>query len=416
MGRFFSDAVETAIRCIYCDLAAGRGEEGFQLLEETASEGDADACCLLARCLYGPEYVWRGHQFPTDERRGDALMRQAVLRGSAVAALTALRCGVMDEALARGMPFEDLSVPFRLVLDEAQRGDPFCQMVIGSVYYWWDFLAVEQRGPEDFADEEAFRFYLRTRFLQCEPWYLAAFRGGISLAGANLIRLYCDGEKDLVPPRPEKELELDRLGAELGFPDYQYFYACDLCSDGREEEGYALHRTAAERGEPRAFYWAGYAYEYGLGGPKDEARAAAYYERGIRASYIQNAACCTRLAQLYYFGQGVPQDYEKAFRLFQKGDELSGQNQGAYFLGYCCAFGLGTAQDYAAARAYLERIDWDCPDGFYLLGWLYCHGKGGPEDIDKGVALLRKAGDHPEAKEELTHYRQTLLTRRWVRR
>lgn len=416
MGQFFSDDVETALRCIYYDLAAGRGQEGLDILEEAARRGDADACCVLARCLYGPEYTWLGHQFPVDAERGDALMRQAVLGGSAMAALTAMRSGVMDEDLERAMPFSDLSVPFRIVLGGAEQGDPFCQMVIGNVYYWWDFLRIEQRGAGDFPDDDASRLYLRSRFLQCESWYLSSFRAGCAASGTNLIRLYSEGEKDLVPPRPEKELELDRRGAELGFPNYQYFYACDLCGDGREEEGYALHRTAAERGEPRAFYWAGYAWEYGLGGPKDEARAAEYYRRGIRASYIKNDACYIRLGQLYYFGQGVPQDYEKAFQLFQKADELSNQNQAAYYLGFCCAFGYGTEQDYAAARTYLERVDWDCPDAFYLLGWMYCHGKGGPEDIDKGVALLRKAGDLPEAKEELSHYRQALFTRRWVRR
>ena len=58
MGRFFSDRVEMALKDIYYDLTAGRGHEGFQLLQEAAQEGDADACCLLARCLYGPEYTW----------------------------------------------------------------------------------------------------------------------------------------------------------------------------------------------------------------------------------------------------------------------------------------------------------------------------------------------------------------------
>lgn len=227
-------------------------------------------------------------------------MRQAVLGGSAMAALTAMRSGVMDEDLERAMPFSDLSVPFRIVLGGAEQGDPFCQMVIGNVYYWWDFLRIEQRGAGDFPDDDASRLYLRSRFLQCESWYLSSFRAGCAASGTNLIRLYSEGEKDLVPPRPEKELELDRLGAELGFPNYQYFYACDLCGDGREEEGYALHRTAAERGEPRAFYWAGYAWEYGLGGPKDEACAAEYYRHGIRASYIKTtpvisgwASCAT---------------------------------------------------------------------------------------------------------------------------
>ena len=58
MGRFFSDKVETAIRYIYYDLGTQRGQEGFRLLQEACREGDADAYCLLARCLYGQEYTW----------------------------------------------------------------------------------------------------------------------------------------------------------------------------------------------------------------------------------------------------------------------------------------------------------------------------------------------------------------------
>ena len=79
MGRFFSDRVETALKDIYYDLAAGQGQEGFRLLQEAAQDGDADACCLLARCLYGPEYTWPGHGFPVDDRAGDELMRRSVL-------------------------------------------------------------------------------------------------------------------------------------------------------------------------------------------------------------------------------------------------------------------------------------------------------------------------------------------------
>ena len=52
MGRFFSDKVETALKYIYYDLASrAERQEGFQPLQEAAGDGDADACCLLARCL-----------------------------------------------------------------------------------------------------------------------------------------------------------------------------------------------------------------------------------------------------------------------------------------------------------------------------------------------------------------------------
>ena len=43
MGRFFSDAVEKALRDIYYQERLGRGKEGFQLLEQASAAGDGDA-------------------------------------------------------------------------------------------------------------------------------------------------------------------------------------------------------------------------------------------------------------------------------------------------------------------------------------------------------------------------------------
>ena len=135
MGRFFSDRVETALKYIYYDLRSGRGQEGFRLLEQAVADGDADACCILARCLYGPEYTWPGHNFPADEHAGDELMRRSVLEGSAIGTLVSLRCGIMDDKLEHTMPLESLQAAFDIVLDKAEHGEPFCQMVIGNVYY-----------------------------------------------------------------------------------------------------------------------------------------------------------------------------------------------------------------------------------------------------------------------------------------
>ena len=104
MGRFFSDPVERALKYIYYDLRSRRGQEGFQLFQQAVADGDADACCLLARCLYGPEYTWPGHHFPVDEQAGDELMRRSVLEGSAIGTLLSLRCGVMDRQLAQACP------------------------------------------------------------------------------------------------------------------------------------------------------------------------------------------------------------------------------------------------------------------------------------------------------------------------
>ena len=182
MGRFFSDKVETALKYIYYDLAAGRGQEGFQLLQEAAGDGDADACCLLARCLYGPEYTWPGHGFPVDDRAGDELMRRSVLGGSAIGVLLSLRSGVMNRRLAQAMPLT-LREAFDTVLDKAEHGEPFCQMLVGNVYFWGDFVPVLGRDREDFDSGDAFQSYLRENYAKCEDWLWRAYRNGVSLAG-----------------------------------------------------------------------------------------------------------------------------------------------------------------------------------------------------------------------------------------
>ena len=76
---------------------------------------------------------------------------------------------------------------------------------------------------------------------------------------------------------------------------------------------------------------------------------------------------------MYFDGRGVEQDYDKAFSLLKRADD-SGKtgNWGAYYLGYCYTYGEGTERDYVLARKYLEAVDWDCQDAFFLLGWLYC--------------------------------------------
>lgn len=413
MGQFFSDPVERALKCIYYDLHAGRGQEGFRLLEQAVQDGDADACCLLARCLYGPEYTWPGHNFPVDGRAGDELMRQSVLRGSAIGALLSLRSGVMDRQLAQAMPLS-LQEAFDIVLDKAEHGEPLCQMLIGNVYFWGDFVEVQGKTREDFDSDDAIQSFLRENYAKCEDWLWRAYRNGVSLANLNLSNYYQNGKPGLISPRPEKEPEVDRYGAEKGYPDCMCFYATTLFNGGNKEEAYDLYRRSAERGEPRAFFRAGYSYEMGEGVSKDAARAAQYYQRALAAPIQVKANSANRLGMFYYDGKGVERDYAKAFQLL-KWAEDNGAGPQFYYLGACYANGQGTQQDYAKALTYLEQIDWNCPDGFYLLGKLYCNGLGVPADIAKGVEYLRKAGDHADAKEELRHYKKTLFGK-WVRR
>ena len=414
MGRFFSDRVETALKYIYCDLRTGRGQQGFRLLQQAVQDGDADACCLLARCLYGPAYTWPGHGFPVDDQAGDALMRRSVLEGSAIGALLSLRSGVVSRQLAQAMPFT-LQEAFDTVLDKAERGEPFCQMLIGNVYFWGDFVTIQDRSQADLG-ADAFQSYLRENYAKCEDWLWRAYRNGVSLACLNLSNFYRNGKPGLISPRPEQEREVARYGAEKGYPDAMYFYAYALIDEKKDDEGLPLYRRSAELGEPRAFFMAGWSYELGRGVEKDARRAADYYQRALAAPIQSKISPANRLGALYYDGEGVELDYAKAFQLLKWAyDQDTTNNWGAYYLGACYAYGRGTQQDYVQARKFLEMVDWDNPNAFYLLGCLYARGLGGPEDIAKGVEYLQKAGDHAEAKEELRRYKKTFFGK-WVRR
>ena len=252
MGRFFSDPVERALKYIYYDLRSRRGQEGFQLLQQAVQNGDSDACCLLARCLYGPEYTWPGHNFPVDEQAGDELMRRSVLEGSAIGTLLSLRCGVMNRKLAQAMPLS-FQEAFDTVLDKAEHGEPLCQMIIGNAYYWGDFPEIQGKTREDFDSDDAIQSYLRENYAKCEDWLWRSLRSGISTGGVNLANFYREGKTGLISPRPEKAIEVYRYGAEKGYPSYLFYYANELydqdiqklCRLTSESEAEKLQRLAA---------------------------------------------------------------------------------------------------------------------------------------------------------------------------
>src|SRR5699024_8250898 len=103
-------------------------------------------------------------------------MRRSVLGGSAMGALLSLRSGVMDRQLAQAMPLT-LQEAFDTVLDKAEHGEPFCQMLIGNVYFWGDFVTVQGRNQANLGGD-AFRSYLRENYAKCEDWLWQAYRNG----------------------------------------------------------------------------------------------------------------------------------------------------------------------------------------------------------------------------------------------
>lgn len=414
MEKGLSNEVKQALQDIYYNVRTGRGKEAFALLERASAAGDGNATCVLARCYCGYQYVWRGHGFPEDDEKATELMHKAVEQGSALAVLLCMRTGDLTPSLVKNMPFASLQEAFNEVLAMAEEGDAFCQYIIGNTYFWGDFMEIENKGPESFPDKQDFLRYLQESIAKCEDWFWKALRGGIYFAANNLNQFYTKGEEGIIAPRPEKAKDLYKIGAEYGYPLHQSIYADELKKAGRTAEALRWYKEAAEGGNPGDWYEVGDLYFEGADGvPKDEAYAVECFEKEL-ARNPKHTGSNNVLGKAYYYGRGVPQDYAKAYQLLRTAYD-GGNTWGVFYLGSCCFNGWGTPQDYKEARIFLEQVNWKNSDAYYMRGYLYANGLGGPEDIKLGVEYLQKAGDHAKAKEELLRYKKTLFGK-WVRR
>ena len=104
------------------------------------------------------------------------------------------------------------------------------------------------------------------------------------------------------------------------------------------------------------------------------------------ASGAQNA-----LGAAYYKGDGVPQDYARAFSLFDAAAKL-GQTEARQNLAHMYRTGLGTAKDAAAARQlYVEGAKRGDVAAQTFLGDMMIAGEGGPVDAVQGFSWIRQA-------------------------
>lgn len=411
MGKFFSDAVETALRYIYYDNRVGgrRGREGFELLVQAGAEGDGDADCILARCLNGGQYVWKGHNFPEDGQRAMKLLHRSIERGSALGILVAKRSGAFTPVWQRKAPIS-LQEAFQQVLDKAAGGDAFCQYTIGNVYFWWDFVSIEGRGRESFPDDPSYKAYITENIKKCEDWFWRAFRGGMYLAGNNLYHYYSNGDGGYVAPQPEKAEGIYREGAELGYPLHQMWHGADLCQEGDLKAGMQLLLKAAQNGQPGIWYRVADAYQRGEGLEQDLEKAFECFWKSMEEGSADGYGA---VGQFYFMGKGVPQDRAKAFGYLKRYSEQEDDGYYDSYLAQCYLEGLGTAPDYQ--KAY--RLAWDKKEeerSLYVLGRIYCEGLGMPQDIAAGVDFLDRASSVLEAREERKRYKKTLFGR-WKR-
>lgn len=415
MGKYFSDAVDSALEAIYYTYDRSRAAACLQPLTEAARAGDGDAAYILSRCTSGPQYSWAYHPFQADDDMTEELIRQSIVQGSAMGVLGAMRCGMLTPEMEQAMPFGSLKQAWDAVYEKAQAGCLFCMNMIGNTYFWLDIPRIEEKGPSDFPSQAAFGQWLRDTELKCVPWFEKAFRGGMGFAGRNLYNLYNDGDDGTFTPDKARAEAVARLGAERGYPDWQERYANIL----KERDGWSravldLYLAAAKQGQLSSWYYVGFAYEQGKAASTDCRKAMECYELGLQDP--NQIGCANRAGRLLFLGEGgVAQDYARAVRLLEQARTNGGNTWGNDMLGICCLFGRGCRRDPARALRLFQEADYTSDLKSYGLGVIYTEGLGAPQDIKKGVEYFQRAKDYAPAQEALLHFKKTIFGR-WVRR
>ena len=413
MGQYFSGAVDRALEDIYYCYDARRAEAAIQPLTDAAGAGDGDASYLLFRCFSGPDYSWTGHPFRADEDAALRYLRSSVLQGSAMGVLGAIRAGMLTPELEEAMHtrFSSVKDAWNAVYEKAEAGCLFAMNLIGSSYYWLDIIRIEDKRAGSFPSQADFSAWMRESMLKSVPWFEKAFRGGMGVAGRNWYNLYRQGQEGLLAPDMKKAEEIARLGAELGYPDWQEIYGNWIKDEpGQGERAAELFRSAAGQGQLSAWFYLGMLYYEGKFIPKDRRKALECLEASAPRS--ANGACMAGV--LYYTGEGGVQDYARAVQLLEDA-RARGADYGMDMLADCYLFGRGCQRD--PQRALHLFLEWPYNTSLknYGLGAIYAGGLGVPEDIKKGVEYFQKCQDYAPAQEALLKFKKTLFGK-WVHR
>jgi TPR repeat protein len=94
------------------------------------------------------------------------------------------------------------------------------------------------------------------------------------------------------------------------FEDGQAAYA-----SGDYQGAVQIWRPLAERGDPRAEYMLGLAFNLGRGVTRNDATAVAWYRKAAEQGL---AAAAANLGAMYANGESVPQDYAQAITWWRK--------------------------------------------------------------------------------------------------
>ena len=108
-------------------------------------------------------------------------------------------------------------------------------------------------------------------------------------------------------------------------------------------------------------------------------------------------SACAYLGKMYYEGTGVAQNYNEAFKCFQKAAD-NGVNGAYTWLGVMYYNGQGVAQNYEKAFLWTQKAaENGAADAYVGLGVMYCKGQGVAQNYGEAFQWFQKAVDNGDA-------------------
>ncbi len=146
----------------------------------------------------------------------------------------------------------------------------------------------------------------------------------------------------------------------------------------------------AVKGKVRAEHFLGAMFMEGDGVPQDYAKAFEWYTKADEHGHIRAKQ---NLGYIYYTGKGVPVDYAKAFEWYKKAAE-QGDVTAQFMLGSMHYNGEGVQQDYVKAfEWYTKAAEQGLANAQYKLGYMYSLGRGAPVNYEKTLEWYKKADE-----------------------
>ena len=183
--------------------------------------------------------------------------------------------------------------------------------------------------------------------------------------------------------------------------------ACEVCNTTRI---FSETLRKAKAGDVPSLLQVAEAYYNGKGVKQDYLQALTYYQETARRG---EASAIYMLGESFYYGRGVEQDYVKGVKYYQEAARR-GSVSALYMLGESFYHGRGVEQDYVkGVKYYQEAARRGCVSALYMLGESFYSGRGVEQDYVKAIKFYREAADKGDLVAK--HRLKSIQTRRILR-